>query len=75
MQKKSDAITYREAIAGLKLLKRDFEMKATEEKPFKAMRWTIKTAINAMEEVQQYHKIGTIEECRIAVEKMKSSGL
>ena len=27
--------------------------------------------INALEEVQQYRAIGTIEECRAAVEKMK----
>ena len=27
------------------------------------------TAINALEEVQQYRKIGTVEECRAAVEK------
>ena len=27
------------------------------------------TAINALEEVQQYRKIGTVEECREAVEK------
>lgn len=28
-------------------------------------------AINALEEVQQYRAIGTVEECRAAVEKMK----
>lgn len=28
-------------------------------------------AIKALEEIQQYHKIGTIEECREAVEKQK----
>ena len=28
-------------------------------------------AIKALEEVQQYRAIGTIEECRVAVEKMK----
>ena len=27
-------------------------------------------AINALEEVQQYRAIGTVEECRAAVEKM-----
>ena len=26
--------------------------------------------INALEEIQQYHAIGTVEECREAVEKM-----
>lgn len=29
------------------------------------------TAIKALEEVQQYHAIGTLEECRAAVEKQK----
>ena len=28
-------------------------------------------AIKALEEVQQYRAIGTVEECRLAVEKMK----
>ena len=28
-------------------------------------------AIKALEEVQQYRAIGTIEECRVAVDKMK----
>ena len=28
-------------------------------------------AIKALEEIQQYHKIGTVEECRDAVEKQK----
>ena len=28
-------------------------------------------AINALEEVQQYRSIGTLYECRLAVEKMK----
>ena len=28
-------------------------------------------AINALEDVQQYRAIGTVEECRAAVEKMK----
>lgn len=30
----------------------------------------IKLAIEALEEVQEYRKIGTLEECRIAVERM-----
>lgn len=30
---------------------------------------SVKTAIQALEEVQQYHQIGTVEECREAVEK------
>lgn len=30
---------------------------------------SVKTAIKALEEVQQYHQIGTVEECREAVEK------
>ena len=29
------------------------------------------TAINALKEVQQYREIGTVEECRKAVEKQK----
>lgn len=32
----------------------------------------IDSAIKALEEVQQYRKIGTVEECREAVEKQKS---
>lgn len=28
-------------------------------------------AIKALEEIQQYHAIGTVEECRMAVEKQK----
>ena len=28
-------------------------------------------AIKAMEEIQQYREIGTVEECRMAVEKQK----
>ena len=28
-------------------------------------------AISALKEIQQYHKIGTVEECREAVEKQK----
>lgn len=31
----------------------------------------IDMAIKALEEVQQYHAIGTVDECREAVEKMK----
>ena len=31
-----------------------------------------KLAINALEEVQQYRAIGTVEECRAAVEKQKA---
>ena len=33
--------------------------------------YAIEEAIKAIEEVQQYHKIGTVEECREAVEKQK----
>ena len=32
---------------------------------------TIDTAISALKEVQQYREIGTVEECREAVEKLK----
>lgn len=32
---------------------------------------TIDTAITALKEVQQYRKIGTVEECRKAMEKQK----
>ena len=28
-------------------------------------------AIQALEEVQEYHKIGTVDECKVAVEKQK----
>lgn len=33
--------------------------------------YAIEEAIKALEEVQQYRKIGTVEECRKAVEKQK----
>ena len=33
---------------------------------------TIDTAISALKEVQQYREIGTVEECREAVEKQKA---
>ena len=33
---------------------------------------TIDTAISALKEIQQYREIGTVEECREAVEKQKS---
>lgn len=32
---------------------------------------TIDTAISALKEIQQYREIGTVEECREAVEKQK----
>ena len=34
--------------------------------------YAIEEAIKALEEIQQYHKIGTVEECRKAVEKQKA---
>ena len=33
--------------------------------------YAIETAISALKEIQQYRKIGTVEECREAVEKQK----
>lgn len=33
---------------------------------------TIDTAISALKEIQQYREIGTVEECREAVEKRKT---
>lgn len=33
---------------------------------------TIDTAISALKEIQQYREIGTVEECREAVEKQKA---
>ena len=53
------------------------EQEAIEElKCYKAQSGTaypeeIELAINALEEVQQYRAIGTVEECRAAVEKQK----
>lgn len=32
---------------------------------------SLKTSISALEEIQQYREIGTVEECRVAVEKQK----
>lgn len=32
----------------------------------------VKVAIQALEENQQYHAIGTVDECRVAVERMKA---
>ena len=37
-----------------------------------ACREVARVAISALEEIQQYRKIGTVEECRKAVEKQKS---
>ena len=34
--------------------------------------YAIEEAIKALEEIQQYRKIGTVEECREAVEKQKA---
>lgn len=33
----------------------------------------LEAAIKALEEIQKYRKIGTVEECRVAVEKQKTS--
>lgn len=33
--------------------------------------YAIEEAISALKEIQQYRKIGTVEECRVAVEKQK----
>lgn len=35
------------------------------------LRKALDTAISALEEIQQYREIGTVEECREAVEKQK----
>lgn len=35
------------------------------------MEYDFERAIKALEEVQHYHEIGTLEECRVAVEKQK----
>ena len=37
-----------------------------------ACREAARTAISALKEIQQYREIGTVEECRKAVEKQKS---
>lgn len=39
--------------------------------PYRYMNEALDTAINALEEIQQYRAIGTVEECWAAVEKQK----
>ena len=45
--------------------------KDVDRSEYLADRDTFKTAITALKEIQQYRKIGTVEECREAVEKQK----
>lgn len=46
--------------------------KDVDRSEYLADRDTFKTAITALKEIQQYRKIGTVEECRDAVEKTKA---
>lgn len=39
---------------------------------YQMLRESLDMAINALKEIQQYRKIGTVEECREAVEKQKA---
>ena len=38
---------------------------------YQMLRESLEMAITALKEVQQYREIGTVEECRVAVEKQK----
>ena len=49
--------------------KEQFEISLTRYKKEKEV---IEMAISAIKELQQYHEIGTVEECREAVEKQKA---
>ena len=60
-------MTENKAISGLKRLFSEHEL----DLPCTESLEVLHTAINALEEIQQYHAIGTVEECREAVEKMK----
>lgn len=44
---------------------------ADSVRPYDGLFEDLRTAIEALEEIQEYRAIGTVEECREAVEKMK----
>lgn len=46
-----------------------FEVHHHDNRPHPLLDEAVGMAINALEEVQQYRQIGTVEECREAVEK------
>lgn len=50
----------------IRVLRRSYSYSLKDQKQ------SLKMAIKALEEVQEYRKIGTVEECREAVEKTKA---
>ena len=51
---------------------RDFEKESDLALAYRVKRQdAYKIAISALKEIQQYREIGTVEECRVAVEKQK----
>ena len=60
-------ITYQEAIDWMDAFKRTYKGSPKEKEACEAC----ETAISALREVQRYRQIGTVEECRKAVEKQK----
>lgn len=61
-------MTLEEAIKSLQNIVEYWTYKPTEVE-------TAKMAISALNEIQQYREIGTVEECREAVEKQKAKEL
>lgn len=60
------AMTENEAI---ERIRDHFEVHHHDNRPHPLLDEAVDMAIKALEEVQQYRKIGTVEECREAVEK------
>lgn len=54
----------------IKAIQNDLEWHSKELKP--TYKQCLRLAIQALEEIQQYRAIGTVEECRTAVERMKA---
>lgn len=49
-----------------------FDVHHHDNRPHPLLDKAVEMAINALEEIQQYREIGTPEECRAAVDKLKS---
>ena len=59
-------MTYQDAIDWMDAFKRTYKGSPKE----KEARQACDIAISALKEIQQYHEIGTVEECSKAVEKL-----
>lgn len=60
-------MTENEAIMGLKHIFSEFELNL----PFTDSLEILNMTIKALEEIQEYRKIGTVDECKAAVKKQK----